>query len=97
MTLLADEVAAGPAPTLPLPLSSRTCSNPTPTPEQPDLLVLSPGPGSPKDFDLSRTIDIALRRKLPIIGVCLGLQARSPGVTSKCSRSKHTELVSIPS
>ena len=42
---------------------------------KPDLLVLSPGPGNPKDFDLSRTIDIALRRKLPVVGVCLGLQA----------------------
>ena len=41
---------------------------------KPDLLVLSPGPGNPKDFNLSRTIDIALRRKLPIVGVCLGLQ-----------------------
>ena len=37
--------------------------------------MLSPGPGNPKDFDLSRTIEIALRRKLPLIGVCLGLQA----------------------
>ena len=49
-------------------------TDPTPTPTQPDLLVLSPGPGNPKDFDLSRTIEIALRRKLPLIGVCLGLQ-----------------------
>ena len=62
---------------LTLTLSSLTCSNPNPNPLQPDLLVLSPGPGNPKDFDLSRTIDIALRRKLPIIGVCLGLQACS--------------------
>ena len=38
--------------------------------------MLSPGPGNPKDFDLSRTIEIALRRKLPLIGVCLGLQVR---------------------
>jgi len=40
-----------------------------------DLLVLSPGPGRPEDFNISGTIDAALGRKLPIFGVCLGLQA----------------------
>jgi anthranilate synthase len=40
-----------------------------------DLLVLSPGPGRPEDFDIARTIDTALARKLPIFGVCLGVQA----------------------
>ena len=41
----------------------------------PDLVVLSPGPGSPADFDCKATIDKARRRQLPIFGVCLGLQA----------------------
>jgi anthranilate synthase len=41
---------------------------------QPDLVVLSPGPGRPEDFDLTGTITAALERKLPIFGVCLGLQ-----------------------
>jgi len=41
----------------------------------PDLLVLSPGPGRPEDFDTDRTIDTALDRELPVFGVCLGLQA----------------------
>ena len=41
----------------------------------PDLVVLSPGPGSPKDFDCKATIDKARARELPIFGVCLGLQA----------------------
>jgi anthranilate synthase len=40
-----------------------------------DLLVLSPGPGRPEDFAISKTIDAALGRKLPIFGVCLGVQA----------------------
>ncbi|GAC1500368.1 MAG: anthranilate synthase component I [Bradyrhizobium sp.] len=40
-----------------------------------DLLVLSPGPGRPQDFGISRTIDAALEKKLPIFGVCLGVQA----------------------
>ncbi|WP_159950451.1 anthranilate synthase [Rhizobium sp. 18065] len=41
----------------------------------PDLVVLSPGPGSPKDFDCKATIKKARARQLPIFGVCLGLQA----------------------
>ena len=53
----------------------------TPVPEEifesldPDLVVLSPGPGSPTDFDCKATIEKARRRGLPIFGVCLGLQA----------------------
>jgi anthranilate synthase len=40
-----------------------------------NLLVLSPGPGRPVDFGISRTIEAALQEKLPVFGVCLGLQA----------------------
>jgi anthranilate synthase len=53
----------------------------TPVPEEvfdrmnPDLVVLSPGPGSPADFDCKATIKKARARNLPIFGVCLGLQA----------------------
>jgi anthranilate synthase len=42
---------------------------------QPDLVVLSPGPGNPSDFDCKATIKLARSRDLPIFGVCLGLQA----------------------
>lgn len=42
---------------------------------QPDLVVLSPGPGTPQDFDCTATIRKARSRNLPIFGVCLGLQA----------------------
>jgi anthranilate synthase len=40
-----------------------------------DLLVLSPGPGRPDDFAIAKTIAAALDHKLPVFGVCLGLQA----------------------
>jgi anthranilate synthase len=40
-----------------------------------DLLVLSPGPGRPEDFGISNFIDAALKKKLPVFGVCLGVQA----------------------
>jgi anthranilate synthase len=39
-----------------------------------DLVVLSPGPGRPPDFAMSETIDLLLEQRLPIFGVCLGLQ-----------------------
>jgi len=42
---------------------------------KPDLVVLSPGPGTPTDFDTKATISKARARDLPIFGVCLGLQA----------------------
>ncbi|WP_375590693.1 anthranilate synthase [Hoeflea alexandrii] len=41
----------------------------------PDLVVLSPGPGNPKDFDCAATIKKIRTRELPVFGVCLGLQA----------------------
>jgi anthranilate synthase len=42
--------------------------------ESPDLVVLSPGPGKPSDFGISETIAACIARKIPIFGVCLGLQ-----------------------
>ncbi len=53
----------------------------TPVPDEvfdrfsPDLVVLSPGPGTPTDFDCKSTIKRSRARGLPIFGVCLGLQA----------------------
>jgi anthranilate synthase len=43
--------------------------------ERYDLLVLSPGPGRPEDFGIADFIGAALERKLPVFGVCLGVQA----------------------
>jgi anthranilate synthase len=42
--------------------------------ECPDLVVLSPGPGRPSDFHVAKTVATCIRRKIPIFGVCLGLQ-----------------------
>ena len=41
---------------------------------QPDLVVLSPGPGRPADFQLGATLQRCLERQIPVFGVCLGLQ-----------------------
>ncbi len=40
----------------------------------PDMMVLSPGPGCPNDFNVSQTIRMAVDKNIPIFGVCLGLQ-----------------------
>ena len=40
----------------------------------PQMVLLSPGPGRPQDFGLTRTIELCLSARLPVFGVCLGLQ-----------------------
>jgi anthranilate synthase len=42
--------------------------------QKPDLVVLSPGPGKPSDFNLESAIAACKKRQIPIFGVCLGLQ-----------------------
>lgn len=49
----------------------------------PDLVVLSPGPGTPDDFNCNDTIGKARARKIPIFGVCLGLQALTEALGGK--------------
>src|SRR6266849_1038152 len=41
---------------------------------RPNLVVLSPGPGTPSDFDVSGALAAVITRNLPVFGVCLGLQ-----------------------
>ncbi len=41
----------------------------------PDLVVLSPGPGRPTDFKCGELLSEIDARRLPVFGVCLGLQA----------------------
>ena len=40
----------------------------------PDLVLISPGPGRPRDFGVPELVLEAVRRGLPVFGVCLGLQ-----------------------
>ncbi|MDY6983586.1 MAG: anthranilate synthase component I, partial [Pseudomonadota bacterium] len=41
---------------------------------EPQLVVLSPGPGCPDEFDMRATLDLCLAHGVPVFGVCLGLQ-----------------------
>ena len=42
--------------------------------KKPDMVVLSPGPGNPSDFALSKSIETLIKHEIPGFGVCLGLQ-----------------------
>lgn len=39
-----------------------------------DIVLMSPGPGRPADFAMTQTLALAVKRGLPVFGVCLGLQ-----------------------
>ncbi|MEX0962483.1 MAG: anthranilate synthase component I [Pseudohongiellaceae bacterium] len=39
-----------------------------------DLVILSPGPCTPQHFNMNATIEAALKKSIPLFGVCLGLQ-----------------------
>jgi len=41
---------------------------------KPDLLLISPGPGRPADFGVPDVVRFAARHRIPVFGVCLGLQ-----------------------
>ena len=55
--------------TLRAPISERTL-----TEHQPDLVVLSPGPGRPTDYGVPELVALCARTRTPAFGVCLGLQ-----------------------
>jgi anthranilate synthase len=40
----------------------------------PDLILISPGPGRPADFGVPALVRYAADRNIPVFGVCLGLQ-----------------------
>lgn len=40
----------------------------------PDLVFVSPGPGTPEEFGVAELVKECVRRELPVFGVCLGLQ-----------------------
>lgn len=66
--------------------------------ENPDLVVLSPGPGSPRDFHVPETVQACIQRQIPLFGVCLGLQGivealgGTLGVLNPPQHGKSSEL-----
>ncbi len=59
---------------------------------KPDRIVISPGPGSPKDAGISNEVIRELGPKIPLLGVCLGHQcigAAFGGVVERNFRLMH--------
>lgn len=55
----------------------------------PDQIILSPGPGYPKDAGICEEIVLKLQGKFPILGVCLGHQAICEVYGGKISHAKE--------
>jgi anthranilate synthase/aminodeoxychorismate synthase-like glutamine amidotransferase len=53
----------------------------------PDLLVISPGPGSPKDAGISLELIRTLGPRIPTLGVCLGHQCIAEAFGGKVVRA----------
>ncbi len=56
---------------------------------RPDHIVISPGPGYPKDAGISVDIIRRLGRKIPILGVCLGHQCIGAAYGAKIVHAKN--------
>ena len=71
-----------------------TCNNPIGTIQKadPDRIILSPGPGTPKDSGVCREVIEAYMGQVPILGVCLGHQTiidTLGGVIRQMNRPVH--------
>ena len=47
--------------------------------QRPDLVFISPGPGRPEDFGVPELVQACCERRIPVFGVCLGLQGMVMG------------------
>lgn len=56
---------------------------------RPDVLCLSPGPGCPGDYPQSKEIVRSLHRRLPILGICLGMQLLNEVFGGRTVRAPH--------
>ncbi|MFA6078375.1 MAG: aminodeoxychorismate/anthranilate synthase component II [Candidatus Omnitrophota bacterium] len=55
----------------------------------PEKIIISPGPGEPKDAGISENVIREFGSLIPILGVCLGHQAIGEVFGGKIIRSKH--------
>lgn len=56
---------------------------------KPDHIILSPGPGYPKDAGICEEVVRKLQGKIPILGVCLGHQAICEAYGGKIAHAKQ--------
>jgi anthranilate synthase/aminodeoxychorismate synthase-like glutamine amidotransferase len=65
---------------------------------KPSHIVISPGPGSPKESGISLDILQAFAGQLPVLGVCLGHQAMAEvfgGIVERAPRPMHGKASTI--
>lgn len=56
---------------------------------KPERIVISPGPGEPKDAGISEDLIRAFARTIPILGTCLGHQAMGEVFGGRIVHAKH--------
>lgn len=65
---------------------------------KPEHIILSPGPGHPKDAGVCENVVMELKEEIPILGVCLGHQAICEafgGIITHAKRLMHGKQSSI--
>lgn len=65
---------------------------------RPDLLLLSPGPGHPRDAQFAQAAALAFTGRIPVLGVCLGMQAIAlafGGVVEQAPAPVHGKVSSL--
>ena len=66
--------------------------------QDPDFIVISPGPGAPDDAGISKDVLLHLGSRIPILGICLGHQCLGEafgGIVSGAPRLMHGKTSSI--
>ncbi len=65
-----------------------TCSQDSIMTYRPDVVVVGPGPGRSEDYPLTKNLLNLIVGKIPVLGVCLGMQALV-GRSQKCAQAFH--------
>lgn len=55
----------------------------------PDAIIVSPGPGTPRDAGVSLPLIVAAAGRIPLLGVCLGHQAIAEAFGATVSRARR--------
>jgi anthranilate synthase component 2 len=57
--------------------------------KSPKVIIISPGPGTPREAGISLSVIHAFKGRIPILGVCLGHQAIGEACGGKVVQADH--------